>query len=368
MASSATMRFSRRTLCLVPFALMLAACSTAGPLGSSASMSRPVTPAEEKVGSGGSLIGLLAVDEPANLSDGAAGSTYLAARLATTALAGAPITLVVRRYNSDPASLQKAALEFVQAGVRLVIAPQDDQGAQALARVLAPKGISVASLGQVGNRADRLFAAYARKDETAFSASEMKKRGYGAIAIARTADAASTAYANSLAEAAAGAGLKVQFVDAGTTAAAVSQLQSQAAMGFVPKAVVFATGPARAAEVTTALKAVPELAGVALVGNGGWAVGAPTGIAKGWYPSLSRDGLAGFSEKFAAAYGQRPTIEAAIAYDLVVLGGALPQVAKEDPFGPTTMTHAQGFAGVTGGFRFDAKGVARRSFAVVDLK
>lgn len=340
MTSPAIKTFSRRAMLLAPVLLALAACSTGGPLMSaSSSKSKAVTPASETVGTGKNLVGLLAADDPANLSDGASGSAYLAARLATNALAGAPVTLMVRRFESRPAALQKAAGEMAQAGVRLVV-----------------------------DVANRLFGAYARKDETTFSAAEMKRRGYGTIAIVRTGDAASVAYANGLAEAAAKVGLKVQFVDGSSAASAAAQLQSQAAMGFEPKALAFATGPGRAVELVTALKAVPELAGVPVVGNGGWAVGAPTGLGKGWYPSLSRAGLAGFAEKFADAYGTRPTIEAAITYDLVVLGGVLPQVAADDPFGPTTMTNAQGFTGVTGSFKFDSSGVARRPFAVVELK
>jgi len=369
MTSPAIKTFSRRAMLLAPVLLALAACSTGGPLmNASSSKSKAVTPASETVGTGKNLVGLLAADDPANLSDGASGSAYLAARLATNALAGAPVTLMVRRFESRPAALQKVAGEMAQAGVRLVVVSGDESAARELATTLAPRGVTVASVGQAGDVANRLFGAYARKDETAFSAAEMKRRGYGTIAIVRTGDAASVAYANGLAEAAAKVGLKVQFVDGSSATNAAAQLQSQAAMGFEPKALAFATGPSRAVEIVTALKSVPELAAVPVVGNGGWAVGAPSGLGKGWYPSLSRTGLAGFAEKFADAYGTRPTIEAAITYDLVVLGGVLPQVAAEDPFGPTTMTNAQGFTGVTGSFKFDSSGVARRPFAVVELK
>ncbi|MFD1944231.1 hypothetical protein [Paradevosia shaoguanensis] len=358
----------RRAFVLAPVLLALAACSTSGGLFKAGGNGKAVTPTSENVGTGSSAVAILAADEAHNLSDGAAGSTYLAARLATTALSGTPIRLLVRRYDGKSGSLQKAATEFAQSGAKLVIAPADDAAARALANALAPRGVSVVSLGQSGDPANRLFGAFARRDEVTFSAAEMKRRGYGAVAIVQTTDAASAAYANDIGEAAARAGLKVQFVDGGNPAAAAAQLQSQAAMGFEPRAIVFATGPAVAAGVMGAVRAVPDLQGVAVVGNGGWAVAPPAGLGKGWYPSLSRQGLAGFVEKFTAAYGQRPTVEAAVAYDLVVLGGALPQVAPDDPFGTTTMTNAQGFAGVTGNFRFDAGGVARRAFSVVELR
>lgn len=355
-------------------ALMLVACSPsqmqdlAGPAG-------PIsltTPAQEQVGTGRYVIGLLAADEPGNLSDGLPNSSYLAGKLAATTVAGSPVTLEIRRYDGKIDTLKKAGADLVAAGVRIIIGPSDDAGAAALAKLVAGQNVVIISLAALADSTQDVYAAGLDPDaEAAFAVAEMVKRGYRNVAIATNKDLASKAYAAALAKSAKAAGLVTLDVDVSNTKDGISKLgQLIRPNQQPPHAVAFATGPVRAAGIIAGLRSDPRFADVAMVGNSGWAISAqmiPVG-SKVWYSAFSGNNLADFAQKFSATNMQQPTLTGAMVYDLVVLSGALPQLIENDPYAMDVLTNPTGFTGQTGAFRFDLTGKVQRSFVIVDIQ
>jgi hypothetical protein len=362
----------RRFLCrsvAATLLLAIAGCTTSKLFAGGRSGQATAMPAGEQVGSGGVVIGLLAADEPANLSDGAADSSYLAGRQA--AASKVPMTLMIRRYDGKPASLKKLAAEFANAGAKAIIGPNTDDGTAMLAKELAGKGITIISDGSVADPSQRVFAAgLSPSDEASVAADEMFNHGYSAIVIATMRGAQGQIYASALANAALKAKINVQLADFSDPAAGVLKFKELLAGGFKPSAIAFATGPARARDIVAALRGDPTVPKLPVIGNSGWSFAPPSAanVGEGWYTTLAHSTLADFGKKFTAASNQQPTVLAAVVYDLVTMAGALPQVVKDDPFHPDVIGNDQGFKGQTGNFVFNQSGQVARTFTVVPIK
>lgn len=354
--------------------LAVAACSAAGLAsrpGSPAGAAGPATPKADQAGTGEYVVGLLAADADGNLSDGLANSVYLAGRLAAATLSGTPVTLVIRRYEPLQSSLDKAAAELIAAGARIVIGPDDDKGAGSLAALLKDRNIPIISLSGRADGTSALYAAGLDPDrEASVAVAEMRRRGYAAILVVVGADKAARAYGAALLAAAAPAGIEATRIDASKPAETASGLGRLGGAGrAMPDAVVFATGPVTAAAVMAAIPGDSRYAGVPIVGNSGWSV-SPQLIPRGsttWYTALAGNNLSGFAQRFAAANGGQPSLQGALAYDLVVMAGALPQIVPEAPYAADVLANAKGFNGQTGAFRFDGNGLAQRSFVVTEV-
>jgi hypothetical protein len=361
----ASRRLFCRSLGLVLLA-SVAACTTSNFLPAAQSETKTAVPIGEQVGAGSVVIGLLATEEPNNLSGGASDSTYLAGRQAAQALAKAPVTLMIRRYDGKPASLKKLAADFVQAGAKVIIGPTSGIDTAALAKLVAGKGISVISTGRDADSAQRVFSAgLSISDEVAVSANEIVKRGYGGLIIATLPNETSQIYTSLLATAVVGAKIPVRLIDIADPVAGIAKYKEIMASDFKPAAIAFSVSPAHAEAFGKLLRADPAATKLPFIGNSGWSFAPPVSLGEGWYPTLAGNNLAAFGKKLA---GGGPTLLGAVVYDLVTMAGALPQVVKDDPFQAAVITNEQGFKGQTGQFTFNASGVAERTFVVVPLK
>lgn len=353
---------------VVTFCLLLAACASGGFVngGGAAGVA---TPAADTIGSGAQVVGLLATDEPGNLSDGSASSVYLAGKLAATTLSGAPVTLVIRRYDDNDSSLRTAGADLLKAGAKIIIGPNDDAGAAALATLVAGQDVPIISLGQRADISRNIYAAGPSAiDEAEAAADEMQRRGYRQIVMVRAKGASS--YAAALSPTLAAAGFSVSKLEISNPASGLAALLALADAGTLPDAIVFTTGPELAAALIGGIRADARLTTLPVVGHSGWGL-APdllTSQAPGWYTAPNSSRLPAFSQRFATSHPQRPSLRGAIAYDLVVLAGALPQLVPDSPYGPDVLTNQQGFSGQTGSFRFDGSGLVQRSYDIVTLK
>jgi len=347
----------------------VAACTTSNLLPAAQSETKAAIPIGEQVGAGAVVIGLLATDEPENLSGGAIDSTYLAGKQAALALAKAPVTLMIRRYDGKPANLKKLAADFVQAGAKVIIGPSSDSDTATLAKLVAGKGITIISTGRDADSAQRIFSAGPSiSAEVAVSADEIVRRGYGGLIIATLPNETSQIYTSLLATAVVGAKIPVRLIDVSDPVAAMVKFKEIMASDFQPAAIAFSVSPARAEAFGSLLRADAAGAKLPFIGNSGWSFAPPVSLGEGWYPTLAGNNLVAFGKKVTAGEGQRPTLLGAAVYDLVTMAGALPQVVKDDPFQAAVITNEQGFKGQTGQFTFNASGVAERAFVVAPLK
>jgi ABC-type branched-subunit amino acid transport system substrate-binding protein len=352
--------------------LALAACSSAGQLAGGAALPTDASPPPGQFGSGSHVVGILAYDEPGNLSDGAPNSVALAAQLAATTLSGNPVTVVVKTVAAGAENLGTIIGEFDAAGVRIVIGANRERDAADLAKAMSARGVPTVSLTSFSDLAIQLYGAgYVPNEEAVALVNEAARRGYGAIAVVSTESAASQRFTRHVLTLAAAAGISARPVDGSTDSQFQAGMTALAAAGVAPPAIVFATGPTRAAAMMGTLSEDARFKSTAIVGNSGWALAGklPAALKGAWYTAVASDGLAKFADKFRAAHGAKATLDAAMVYDLVVMAAALPQTVGEEPYHPEIMTNAQGLRGFTGQFRFGPNGmVSARSYVIASPK
>lgn len=350
----------------------LAGCSSVGQLAGSPAPGDGAGSPEGQAGSGSLVIGVIAFDETGNLSDGAPDSVARAAELAATTLKGNPVTVLVRSASADGAALGRAIGDFDTAGVQMVIGTNSERDAAAVAKAQAARGVPTISLTSFSDLAILLYgAAYVPNEEAVALVDEAARRGYRSLAVVTTGAPPSQALARSVLSLAGAAGLDARIVDGATNSQFQAGASALAAAGVPLDAIVFASGPARAAEMLSTLKGDDRFKSVGIVGNSGWALAGklPPALKGAWYTTVAGNGFADFAEKFRRATGATPTLNAAMVYDLVVLAAALPQAAGEEPYHPEIMTSESGFKGFTGAFRFGPGGmVAARSYVIATVK
>lgn len=329
------------------------------------------TPISEQIGTSGPAVGLIAFDSSGALSEGAPDSIYLAGKLAVASLSGSPVILHIRKYKPTDTAIIKASKEFADRGVDFVIGPADGEGATVLANAMAGQGAAIVSMSPVNDIGNNLYAAaFDPELEAAVAVNEMARRKFANIVIAATTDAEAQTLAAKIKQFSSDAGIGVRVISAVSAAQISKELMEMQDTDFSPAAIFFATGPARAAAAAAAMKKIPQLALISVVGNSAWAVGVvdKTALAGAWYAGLDTSQLEAFATRFKQAYGQPPTLQGAFVYDLIVMAGALPQVVSEDPYNVDVLSNPQGFTGQTGAFKFTLSGRIERKYVVVSVK
>lgn len=355
---------------------VLAACSSvaqmAGGPATETAAAASLSPAEDQFGTGPLAVGVLAFEEPGNLSDGAPNSVYLAAKLAATTLSGNPITVIVRTVTPGSGAVTSAVEDLNGAGARIVLGLNDEAAAMQVAKGMAAAGAPTISLTSFSDLAVQLYGAgYVPSEEAVALVNEAARRGHTSLAVVTTEGKSSQDFTRAVLSLAAAAGINARPVDGSTDSQFVAGMTALAAAGVPVSAIVFASGPIRAGAMMSMLRDDGRFKSVTVIGNSGWALaGRLPGTLKGaWYTSVAGEGLAKFAESFRAANGTVATLNAAMTYDLIVLAAALPQTVGEEPYNPELLTNSQGFKGFTGPFRFGPSGMlAARSYTIVTVR
>jgi ABC-type branched-subunit amino acid transport system substrate-binding protein len=280
--------------------------------------------------------------------------------------------VLVRTVAPTGENLGSIVGEFEAAGASIVIGSNRERDAAVVAKAMSVRGVPTISLTSFSDLAIQLYGAgYVPNEEAVVLVNEAAKRGYSSVAVVSTDSPASLEFTKHVLALAAAAGLSVRPVDGTTDSQFQAGITALAAAGVVPAAVVFASGPARAAAMMETLSGDPRFKAMAVIGNSGWALAGklPPVLKGAWYTAIASDGMAKFAEKFQAANGGAATLDAAMTYDLVVMAAALPQTIGEEPYHPEVMTNPQGFMGFTGQFRFGPSGMASaRTYVVQTVK
>jgi len=333
--------------------LVLAGCSTVGPLQPASQNAETVPASAETIGAGKLVIGVVSFSEPGNRSGGVHDASQKAARLAAESVPAGTLTLLVQpETGNNSAAL---ARHFTQAGSRVVLGGADARNIGALSRALAPQKIATITLAPATDTSMQLYsAALSPRAEARTLVEEAKRLGYGRIALVSGTEAESVGLAAVIAELALEQNIAVQQIDGRDAASFATALAASANAGAVD-AIIFTTDPQRA----EMLLQHGNGTGARIVGNAGWALAEPLppALRTSWYPSLPREGLNKFLTRFRAAYGETPTLSAAILYDLVVLTAVLEQTMDAEAFSATSLQSDPGFFGFTGPFAFGAAGL-----------
>ena len=110
---------------------------------------------------------------------------------------------------------------------------------------------------------------------------------------------------------------------------------------------------------------------VKLIGTGAWDfpnIGRDDALVGGWYPGPDPMGWRSFSERFAKTFGSAPPRIASLAYDAVTLAVTLSSNAPGARYTAANLTRPNGFNGADGPVRFNARGLAERGLAVLEVQ
>lgn len=356
-----------RRLGVLAVALLLAACSSMG----TGELSSLPDPNDAQYGTGPVKVGLITRDEADDLADGAPDSAFLAGQLSQSLLTQSPLTLLVRRYDGSVPALKKIEDDLTKQGVKLVIGPDDPAAATSLASAFGRKGVPVLSLGNASDPKTNLYAfGMSGQIEASLIADEMRRRLYRFIVLVSNPKGTASLFASQVATAAAAVGVTVAPVDGSDPAAAAARIAALAGQGHIPQAVVVVESAQAAQSLMARVRSAPGLGNAMAVGTSAWAFDpeAASAAGPGWYLAPEENSIAEFAERFRKDYNLPPTPDGALAYDLIVMASALPQVFPDQaPYAPEVLLNDQGFKGVTGRFWFTADGQAHRTLLPVEI-
>lgn len=303
-----------------------------------------------------------------------------AARLAIKDMSNVTIDLKVYRTGGDATTAAAMAKQAVDEGAQVILGPFYSEEANAAGAAVAASGVSVLAfsnnaaiaggnvlvLGQTFDNTAKRLASYAVRS------------GKGKIMIVHDKNVAGELGKTAISNGITAAGGSV----AGVSAYEYSQNGIvDATRGIVEAAK--ATGANAlflTADTAGALPLLSQLlvengidrATVQFIGLTRWDIPAATtalpGVQGGWF-ALPDPGLqAQYQARYTAAYGSTPVAVSGLAYDGIAAIGALAASAGGGPISHAALTQPNGFAGVSGIFRFLPNGTNERGLAIAAIR
>lgn len=107
-----------------------------------------------------------------------------------------------------------------------------------------------------------------------------------------------------------------------------------------------------------------------LLGTGQWTTSdlSDSALDGAWFADTDHERLERFRTSYEDEFDDRPSANAALAYDTIVLAANIAGRHGADGFRPEVIESPSGFAGYTGVFRFLADGTAERGLAVYEVE
>ncbi|MXQ08630.1 ABC transporter substrate-binding protein [Alphaproteobacteria bacterium GH1-50] len=303
-----------------------------------------------------------------------------AARLAAGDLESVEIDLRVYDTGGTAAGAAAAAEQALDDGARIFVGPLFAEAAASAGQVAAGRGVNVLAFSNNPSVAGGNVFILGNTFQT--SADRLvryaQSQGKGDIYIVHAADPAEESGRDAIQRSIAANGARL----AGTSSFALSQ---QGVIDAIPQiANGYRSSGASAVFVTSGTSgALPFLAEL-LPENGVDADNAqfiglqrldiPTsalslgGLQGAWFATPSPGLTARFNARYQAAYGALPSPVAGLAYDGIAAIGALVAQGNSNALTAEALTQGQGFAGVSGPFRFFRSGTNERGLAVAQIQ
>jgi len=292
-----------------------------------------------------------------------------AAQLAMFDSRNPDILLMPEDEGSTPKEAAAAARNLLNEGAEVIVGPLFAPSAMAVAPLARDRGVPVISFST-----DRAVAgdgvyllSFQPEAEVMRVISYAAAHGHSNI----TAIAPQNAYGDRVASA-----LKVDAPVYHVTVRAVLRFAPNSS-DFSQTAKVAAASGADAiliAQGGTQLVAIAALLGSPhpqLLGTGLWAQKSlehETALAGGWFAAPPPRADANFDSRYRASFGVAPPQLAPLAYDAISLVSALASGQPYHRFTDTALTDSDGFAGVTGIFRFRRDGSCERGLAILSVE
>ncbi|MGA9254354.1 MAG: penicillin-binding protein activator [Roseobacter sp.] len=302
-----------------------------------------------------------------------------AARLAMRDINGATIDLRVYQTAGDASLAAANANKAVEEGAQIIIGPVFAASANAAAKAVAGRGVSVLSFSNNAaiaggnlfvlgptfqNTADRMAA---------FAASQGKAR----VVVVYGEDPAGTQGRDAIAQAVTQQGGQI----VGSVGYALSQQDVIAAIPQIKTAVEATAADALffTTDTATALPLLSQLlpeAGISndvsqFIGLTRWDIPSQTlslpGVQNGWFAIPDPAASAAFSSQYQNAYGTAPHPIGGLAFDAIAAIGALASQGQSGNLSPAALAQSAGYRGASGIFRLNPNGSNTRGLAVATI-
>ena len=361
-----------RVYALLAATLLMAACQTGLPSGSSSQSITPDAPVP---------VALLVPHGSSSANEQKlARDLENAARLAVADLAGVQIDLRVYGTAGNAGQAQQAALRAVDEGAKIVVGPLHAESANAVAVAVAPKGVNVLAfsnnptiaggnlyvLGQTfRNTADRLtrYAVGQGRNRILTVHSDNLAGELGRQAIQQAVSSNGATSAGTV-----GYNFSEDGVFSAVPAIRTSVEQNSA------NAIFLTANSAGALPLFSQMLPEAGLTSdtVQYIGLSRWDTPPQTldlpGVQGGWFAMPDPQRVAQFRSRFQTANGATPHPIAGLSYDAIAAIGALAKSGRSDAFSRSGLTQSAGFSGVNGIFRFRSDGTTERGLAVATIR
>jgi len=364
--------------------LTLAGCasnfggSTLGGGGTGGGLTGPATdatPSGDIIGTGSVRVAMILPKSAGGASATIAGQLRNAADLALRDFPGADVQILIKDDAGTTEGGKAAASQAVSEGAQLIIGPLNAVSARGVAEPARLAGIPVVTFttdSSVATRGVYLigFLPAVDVDRIVSYAASQNRKSTAAIV---PDDAYGVVVEAAFRETAARYGVRVMGVerykgdpvDMGNKAATIAKLGPQIDSVFIPDA-----GGNAAQVAQSMISAGLDKSRVKFLGSGRWndpAALASPALAGAWYPGIDPAGADGFRTRYRAAFASDPGPLAILGYEAVFLAAGLVRNAGAKPFRDDVLLSRNGFAGVTGIFRFRPDGTSERGLAVYEI-
>jgi len=292
-----------------------------------------------------------------------------AAQLAMFDARNPNLMLMVEDEGNGGAPAAAAARRLLAQGSEVIVGPLFGASVAAIAPVTRDRGVPVLAFStekSVAGKGTYLISFLAQNEVSrvvGFAAQRGSKR-FAALVP-------NTAYGQLVAEA-----VRDAVTAAKGETVAVSQFTPTPGAAMTPAREIGAANPdaviiAQGGPVLRAMAPViPGRDKLKLLGTGLWddeTLTREASLEGGWYAAPEPNADVDFVAKYRATYGAAPPTLASLAYDGVALVALLAQGEPYKRFIKPNLMDPNGFAGVTGMFRFRADGTSERGLAVMEM-
>jgi ABC-type branched-subunit amino acid transport system substrate-binding protein len=305
---------------------------------------------------------------------GLAASMMKAAELAMFDSKNRNMLLMTADEGNGGPDAAAAARKLLAQGAEVIVGPLFGPSVAAVAPVARDRGVPVLAFSTERSVAGGgvYLVSFLPQSEVArvisYAASQGRSKFAALLPQTAYGDVAGEAFNKAV------AGAHGQVVDverfAPNTAAVMAPAAKVAQSGA--DAVLIAQGGTvlKAIAPTLAFDGAPD-AKMRLLGTGLWddpSLARESTLEGGWYAAPAPNADDAFAAKYRTAFNQGPAQLASLAYDAVSLVALLAQGEPYHRFTQSALMDPNGFAGVTGIFRFAPDGTSERGLAVMEMQ
>ena len=373
--------FFRKSIAFLGLAL-LAGCATSDGPQSGASQGTPQSsvarvltpnPVGEVIGNGDVRVSLLV---PTTIPGGAAAvakELRNGAAMAVQDFGQNRIQLVVKDTKGQAANAQASANEAVSEGSSLVLGPLFAANVSAASGVTLPANIVTIAFSTdttVARRGVYLFS-YTPQSDTRRILNFASSLGRNSIAAFLPRNPEGNLRERVLRQTAGANGFSLNVIKYDRTPQGIEQAINDSIGSVQTNDTIYIPegGPIPGIILSGLGRNGVDVKSKQVLGSGNWeSVKASDPLVQGaYYPGRDISRFNNFATRYQGQFGNRPGVQAALAYDAVTLASELVRIHGPNAFSSRNLEVARGFQGINGAFRIRSNGITERGLAIYKI-